>query len=70
MAKDTHICLCRNCNTILIDQESNSGQPKVDLKDYPEATQMQYLPGLKESDSGMYWGCPICLTDKFIIRDK
>lgn len=66
MAKDVSICLCKNCNIVLIDETPHNNQPKVDLKDYPDAKKMSWG---QDIGGYYYYACPKCLRDNF-LRDK
>ena len=57
-----HLCQCTNCMNILIDQNSQIGAKEYELTG--EELEMQYL---NDADNSYFWGCPICLTDKYLI---
>ena len=60
-----HLCQCNNCMNILIDQNS-----KINAKEYEltgEELEMQYLNDSSETDISYFWGCPICMTDEYLI---
>jgi hypothetical protein len=65
--KDTNLCKCNNCGSILIDQNPQVNAPLYNLKNHPEAIEMQYMQGLVENDDpDLVWACPVCLTDGFL----
>jgi hypothetical protein len=58
MATTANLCKCNNCESVLIDQNSQIG-----AKEYPltgKEIEMQYL----ENEGA--WICPICETDDFL----
>lgn len=61
-------CQCTNCETIMFDQNPQTGAKQYKISDFPNATEMQYMQLLIENqDSDIYWACPICLTDENLI---
>lgn len=65
-----NLCKCNNCDNILIDQN-----PQVDAKEYEltgNELEMQFFGGgvdpmPEDMDSGLFWGCPVCLTDGYLM---
>lgn len=67
MAKDTNLCLCNNCNSILIDENPQVDAPLYDLKEYPEAKEMAHV--WDDEWQSYFWACPECLTDSYLADD-
>ena len=65
-----NLCKCNNCESVLIDQN-----PQIGAKEYKlngNELEMQYFgeSGVKDKNgknNENYWGCPICLTDDYLI---
>ena len=60
-----NLCKCNNCDTILLDQNSqiNAEQHLVDLT---KVETMQYMKDENTQDQEYFWACPICMTDSFL----
>lgn len=58
-----NLCKCNNCNSILIDQNSQIGAKEYELKG--EEIEMQYCTD-EQGENG-FWACPICETDEYLI---
>lgn len=56
-----NLCKCLECDTVLIDQNPQTGAKLYKLPD--NATNMQYM----DDDDGGWWACPICETDENLI---
>lgn len=67
--KDTNLCKCSHCGNILIDENPQVEAPLYDLKDYPQAQEMQKVSEVIGDPETDYWACPVCLTDGFLIDD-
>ena len=58
-----HLCKCNNCDSILIDQNSQVGAKELELTG--NELEMQYT---KDKETGDYfWACPLCETDGYLI---
>lgn len=55
------LCKCNNCGTILIDENPQIGAIEHELTG-EEKTMIQF-----EAFGDLYWGCPKCETDDFLI---
>ena len=65
MAK-ANLCKCTNCDTIMIDQNSQVDATLHELTG--KEVEMQYMQGLIEhGGTHYYWVCPICETDEYLI---
>lgn len=60
--KDTNLCRCNMCDSILIDENPQTDSPLYDLKDYPQAKKMVQF----HEDDDWFWGCPECKTDAYL----
>lgn len=61
-----NLCKCNYCDSILIDENPQVGAPLYDLKDYPQALEMQRVSAVINDPETEYWACPNCLTDSFL----
>lgn len=57
-----NLCKCNNCDSILIDQNSQIGANEYDLSG--EEIEMQYM---QDEDGEYFWACPLCETDDYLI---
>lgn len=60
--KDTHLCKCNNCGSILIDENPKHNAPLYDLKDFSHADNMISW----REDGDILQVCPTCLTDAYL----
>jgi hypothetical protein len=63
-----NLCKCNNCENVLIDQNPQINAFEHKLKG--NELEMQFFGGGVKDKNGAeenYWGCPICLTDDFLI---
>ena len=63
-----NLCKCNNCDNVLIDQNPQINSFEYELKG--DELEMQFFGGGVKDRHGKeenYWGCPICLTDEFLI---
>ena len=63
-----NLCKCNNCNSVLIDQNPQIGANEYELTG--KELDMQYIKGSDlqpNFDNETYWGCPICLTDDYLV---
>lgn len=67
--KDTYLCKCNCCGAILIDENPQIDAPLYDIKDYPQAQEMQKVSVVVNDPETEYWACPNCLTDGFLDDD-
>ncbi len=74
MTTTANLCKCNNCDSFLIDQNSQVGAKEFYLKGTELA--MQYNPGLRMEDeedednlNNRFWVCPICMTDAYLDDD-
>lgn len=61
-----NLCKCNHCDSILIDENPQIGAEEYDLKDYPQAKEMQRVSEVINDPETEYWACPVCLTDGFL----
>ena len=55
------LCKCNNCDSILIDMNPQVGAVQCELTG--DELEMQFC----QEDEGGYWGCPVCMTDAYLI---
>jgi hypothetical protein len=58
--KGVELCICNNCDTILIDEN-----PQVDAKKHKLKGGEQSMVFI-ESEGDFIWACPRCETDGFL----
>jgi hypothetical protein len=56
------LCKCNNCNSILLDQNPQTGAIQHDLGQYPNIKHMKYV----KNENDRFWACPICETDDYL----
>lgn len=59
-----NLCKCNNCDSILIDQNPQTGAKEHILAG--NELEMQFMQGLVENEEDLFWACPICLTDGYL----
>lgn len=57
-----YLCKCNNCNSILLDQNPQTGAVKQELSRFPTIKHMKYVKNGEDS----FWACPICQTDEYL----
>jgi hypothetical protein len=63
--ENLYLCKCNNCDTILLDQNSQISAEKH-LVDHTKIDDMQYIKDENSQDQEYFWGCPICMTDSYL----
>ena len=56
-----NLCVCNNCNSILIDNN-----PQIGASFYEKVDGAKDMKEL-EDENGFFWVCPVCLVDDFLI---
>lgn len=56
-----NICRCNNCGAILHDEN-----PQIGAKFFPLDENFQFMKQFQE-DGEIFWGCPNCETDNYLI---
>jgi len=56
---EANLCKCNNCDSILLDQNPQTGAIHHDLGQYPNVKHMKFKKD--------HWACPICDTDAYLI---
>lgn len=58
-----YICKCNNCDSLMYDENPQTGAEKVDELQF----QCEILPmELLNDDGESYWGCGNCQTDGYL----
>lgn len=72
-----YLCKCNNCDSILIDKNPQVNSIKFDVPENAKEMvmmgspfgsiisekQAMYLSRQNGCDPGLFWACPVCLTD-------
>lgn len=58
MEEGVELCICNNCNTILIDENPQVGAKKHKLKGYEQS-----MERVEKSEGEFIWACLRCGTD-------
>ena len=61
MEEGVELCICNNCDTVLIDENPQVGAKKHKLKGGEQSMEQ-----LEASEGEFIWVCPKCGTDGFL----
>lgn len=59
-----HLCQCNYCDSLLIDENAQTGAKLYPLENYPNALDMVRVSAEIGDPLTEYWACPVCLTDR------
>ena len=64
---EANLCKCNKCSTVMIDQNPQKGAELHELTG--TEVEMQYIVGIDDgsNDREIFWACPVCLTDEYLI---